>query len=181
MKTKKIRLFLLLAVVIGVLVWLAISMTRGPITVEERTYKPHELSQALEDLGYTVSTPSYVPDSYQLDRVLVTQFPPQDSNPKQLTLVYKNQNAASYDLVAKELIRPFADEVNVQEFPTDQRSVVEVNGSESVVLTTENPGAKSLRILYAPAAEKMYQINTENRTNDSISENEMISVLESIK
>lgn len=149
--------------------------------MEERTYKPHELSQALEDLGYTVSTPSYVPDSYQLDRVLVTQFPPQDSNPKQLTLVYKNQNAASYDLVAKELIRPFADEVNVQEFPTDQRSVVEVNGSESVVFTTENPGAKSLRILYAPAAKKMYQINTENRTNDSISENEMISVLESIK
>lgn len=181
MKTKKKRLLLLTVAAIGILAWLAISMTRGPMTVEERTYKPHELNQAIDDLGYTVSTPSYIPGSYHLDRILVTQFPPQDSNPKQLTLVYKNQNSSKYDVVAKNLIRPFQDEVNVQAFPTERRSTVKVNESESVVLKTENPGSKSIRILFSPIPEKIYQINTENRTKDSLSENEMISVLESIK
>lgn len=180
MKIKKSRLVVIFAVAIGVIIWLALSMTSGQVTVEEREYQPNELNQAMEDLGYAVSVPSYVPGSYQLDRILVTQFPPRDSTPKELAFLYKNQESESYDVVAKRLMRPFEDEVDIQIFPTDRRSTVKVNGSVGTVLRTDISGSESLRMLYYQEPDRMYQINTENRNAHSLAEAEMVRILESL-
>ena len=181
MKKKKIWLAVLAIVGLGILFWILKGIAWGPMTVQEKSYKPVDLPAAIADLGYEATIPTHIPEGYKLNGILVSHYPPiREDNPKELTLRYDKDGFDSFDLVVRYLTRPFNDEVEVQKYPTDSLSEIQIDSTEAVLLRSDASDVRSLRMMYEAVPGLAYEVRTENRTQKSLPENEMVELLKSI-